>query len=289
MSYYAVTYSNSLSHHGIKGQKWGVRRFRNKDGSLTARGRDRYGIGSGKRGLRLTDKQKRYLKIGAAVAVTGLAAYGVYKSGLLNADIYKKAGDIGGLINTDEILSNIASDHGTSLIKPGSIKEDIIKCNSKYDPSNELFEHNCSHGSLAYCLRRLGFDAVAKPMSSDEKGGISLVEMGAYFRGIRSASKKLHIDGPAQESLSNKLLQMCDGENGAVGILEIRNGSDGHFVNWENDNGAIKIIDSQKPDFPENAWFQLIDKHGFSDFTAARIDNLQINSRRLEEIVEFAK
>ena len=34
--------SNELYHHGIKGQKWGVRRFQNKDGSLTAAGRKRY-------------------------------------------------------------------------------------------------------------------------------------------------------------------------------------------------------------------------------------------------------
>lgn len=33
---------NELYHHGIKGQKWGVRRFQNKDGSLTAKGRVRY-------------------------------------------------------------------------------------------------------------------------------------------------------------------------------------------------------------------------------------------------------
>lgn len=32
-----------LAHHGIKGQKWGVRRFQNPDGSLTAEGRARYG------------------------------------------------------------------------------------------------------------------------------------------------------------------------------------------------------------------------------------------------------
>ncbi len=33
---------NDLRHHGIKGQKWGVRRFQNKDGSLTSAGRKRY-------------------------------------------------------------------------------------------------------------------------------------------------------------------------------------------------------------------------------------------------------
>lgn len=33
-----------LYHHGIKGQKWGVRRYQNSDGSLTAEGREHYGI-----------------------------------------------------------------------------------------------------------------------------------------------------------------------------------------------------------------------------------------------------
>lgn len=35
--------SNSLEHHGVKGQKWGRRRFQNADGSLTPMGRQRYG------------------------------------------------------------------------------------------------------------------------------------------------------------------------------------------------------------------------------------------------------
>jgi len=33
-----------LSHHGIKGQKWGVRRYQNNDGSLTAQGRRKYNV-----------------------------------------------------------------------------------------------------------------------------------------------------------------------------------------------------------------------------------------------------
>lgn len=35
-------YPNELYHHGIKGQKWGVRRFQNPDGTLTAAGKKRY-------------------------------------------------------------------------------------------------------------------------------------------------------------------------------------------------------------------------------------------------------
>lgn len=33
---------NYICHHGIKGQKWGVRRYQNPDGSLTDQGRKRY-------------------------------------------------------------------------------------------------------------------------------------------------------------------------------------------------------------------------------------------------------
>lgn len=33
---------NILAHYGVKGQKWGVRRYQNKDGSLTSKGQARY-------------------------------------------------------------------------------------------------------------------------------------------------------------------------------------------------------------------------------------------------------
>ena len=113
-------YEEFLAHHGILGQKWGVRRFQNKDGSLTAKGRSRYSDGDnegsrstksgtsskstrsaeeGKKGL--TDEQKAKLKkaaiIGGAAVGVALTAYGAKKindkmtSDLVNQ--YREAAD----------------------------------------------------------------------------------------------------------------------------------------------------------------------------------------------------
>lgn len=35
-------FDHELYHYGVKGMKWGVRRYQNKDGSLTASGKKRY-------------------------------------------------------------------------------------------------------------------------------------------------------------------------------------------------------------------------------------------------------
>lgn len=35
-------YEQYLAHHGVKGQKWGTRRFQNEDGTLTEEGKKRY-------------------------------------------------------------------------------------------------------------------------------------------------------------------------------------------------------------------------------------------------------
>lgn len=39
---YKIVQSDELYHHGIRGQKWGVRRYQNADGSLKSAGKKRY-------------------------------------------------------------------------------------------------------------------------------------------------------------------------------------------------------------------------------------------------------
>lgn len=65
--------SPSLSHHGILGMKWGIRRYQNSDGSLTAAGKIRYGASDRKSGensskKRLSTSQKVAIGVGTALA-----------------------------------------------------------------------------------------------------------------------------------------------------------------------------------------------------------------------------
>ncbi len=55
MSEYMIV-GGQLYHHGIKGQKWGVRRFQNKDGTRTPAGKKRYADADG---LTTWDKEKQ--------------------------------------------------------------------------------------------------------------------------------------------------------------------------------------------------------------------------------------
>ena len=56
---YNYNYSNELYHYGVKGMKWGVRRYQNADGSLNAAGRARQTYKDSKKELKTARKELR--------------------------------------------------------------------------------------------------------------------------------------------------------------------------------------------------------------------------------------
>lgn len=89
---------DELYHHGIKGQKWGRRRFQNEDMTWTEAGKERYGSSSDE-SHRVSESEKKKTSVGGEIArkaavkvgTTALkvaAAYGTYK--FIRSDMGKK-------------------------------------------------------------------------------------------------------------------------------------------------------------------------------------------------------
>lgn len=98
-----IDYPDYLEHHGILGQKWGIRRYQNEDGSLTAEGRKRYteidkASGYYKNTIDRTQKGAKIgLGIGTATAVANMATVAMIAPAALpvaviNAGIYAASG-----------------------------------------------------------------------------------------------------------------------------------------------------------------------------------------------------
>lgn len=84
-----------LRHHGIKGMKWGIRRFQNEDGSLTNAGRKRY-ADDGDTAERRKSVAKKVAIGTAAVAGVVLTAYLVKRYGA------KKAAELASKADTEK-------------------------------------------------------------------------------------------------------------------------------------------------------------------------------------------
>lgn len=122
-----------LVHHGIEGQKWGIRRFQNEDGSVTPAGAKRYyvfgnmfnrkghqnysGNTTTSKNIKLTDKQKKALKIAGGVALAGLATYAAVKVGKYAAPAIKAASQRNRAykVANAEVVKAIISDNNTGV------------------------------------------------------------------------------------------------------------------------------------------------------------------------------
>lgn len=144
MAYYYKSNGNGLYHHGIKGQRWGVRRFQDKDGSLTPAGKKRYNDDNDKKRVESPEERKKRITrnviIGAAAATVAIAAIGYMKYHKNLKDLDKKAGQAMKEINANVIDFNKLSD-----------KHMILKKGTKFQRiSSKSLEEYTEKGRIAY-------------------------------------------------------------------------------------------------------------------------------------------
>ena len=127
-----------LAHHGIKGQRWGVRRYQNADGTWTKAGKERYGDSDdGGEERKVFSSTKKKVAIGVAtgaavIAGTVLTAYLVKKHGAKSvADIADKAPAgkeiLQDLLKSTPVATTPVSQIPTPKVEPKQVLEKVVK------------------------------------------------------------------------------------------------------------------------------------------------------------------
>ena len=279
-----------LSHHGVKGQKWGVRRYQDKNGRLTAAGKQHL------KDRKIDAKIEEYVKSGKA-KVEELENYTVaglttmtrpsgeqYVSGLMEGHDFDwqevtNYSDLGGYYTTASVIKNKPNSHryvdGDPIYETHDnfqiASYDMKRCNPNFGQPGTT--QNCAKCSATLELRMRGdYDISAGrqtyPSSADA--------MSYWFKD----AKRVDYD---YDTVEDALRSYGKKTSGTLGYQYATGG--GHSVHWTNDAfGNFQIQDGQNGR-TFNSVSELMDAYGgdtTKTLSTFRLDNCEPDWDALE-------
>ena len=334
MPMWQYNYNNAeyLQHYGILGMRWGIRRFQDKTGRLTAAGKKRYDddpsngvpekassktskeVGDSfiekKLGIKLSDRQKTAIKVGAGIAAAALVAYGGYR--LYNSDVGKPIRDyVNGLFKqSDDVAYRVAEKEDRTVFQTtGKLTEHAKKDLStreydsklrffkkarEYTPDEDLkainegmFQmtkggsNNCGLCTTAYELRRRGYDVRA----NFAEQGRSVKTLSEFFKNADIQDDAALANRTKSEwmaAIERRLLRQGDGARGNFGGQYAMGG--GHSIIYEVSKGKVIFRDGQTGETYKSV------REAIGNFVPGksnyfRMDNLEINNDTIHNAV----
>lgn len=299
-----------LMHHGILGQKWGVRRFEDKNGRLTAAGKERYGKGGKRQNTGeeeskpkekfwTEDRIKKAAKVGAIAVGSAIVAYGGYK---LATDPHVRSAIADGIskLKNEPSIEEMIQNSGPEIVKKddtnrkgaGGIQTDFKGINPNLSKAGTdvnflltasdgipLQNCNCQACALAYEIkRRTGEDASARLVDTREMGYL----IDKAFKDPKPINTKVTEWNELSDALNSF-------GNGSRGMLTLRLPDsiqeDGttkewrHTISFEINNGIPMLFDTQNEKaFPVD--YRILDNiyhANKNELQILRTDNLEFN------------
>ena len=233
-----MVYETTLCHYGIKGQKWGVRRFQRKDGTLTARGKKRYADDDGsepaaeRKGMSASTKKKILVGAGIALA-TAATIYAIENPKVVKMPL-SAAKKLATESNAAKAVSNVLKNSRTiDLMKKGAVKSAsaMKTVATKASPSVATFLKNS--GSKTMSALKASGTRVGNAM-------LDAVLLSAGTVAISKLTKKLATDEDTSESVKNRNQIILDTATAGIKALP-RNGGGGGNNNHGNNGNAGSV------------------------------------------------